>query len=53
MTRPGAADGTSPRAPREEVLAALEAVPDPEIPVITLADLGVLRAVETDEPVGR
>ncbi|PKZ41331.1 phenylacetate-CoA oxygenase subunit PaaJ [Kytococcus schroeteri] len=40
------------RAPVEEVLRALESVPDPEIPVITLADLGVLRSVEADEDRG-
>ncbi len=31
---------------REALWAALAAVPDPEIPVLTLADLGVLRSVE-------
>lgn len=31
---------------RAALLAALAAVPDPEIPVLTLADLGVLRSVE-------
>ncbi len=51
MTASGAAPGSS-RAAREEVLAALEAIPDPEIPVITLADLGVLRSVEADEEAG-
>jgi ring-1,2-phenylacetyl-CoA epoxidase subunit PaaD len=30
---------------RERALAALEAVTDPEIPVLTIADLGVLREV--------
>jgi ring-1,2-phenylacetyl-CoA epoxidase subunit PaaD len=29
--------------------AAAAAVPDPEIPVLTIADLGILRAVEVDE----
>lgn len=32
-----------------EVRAALDAVPDPEIPVISIADLGVLRDVCVDE----
>jgi ring-1,2-phenylacetyl-CoA epoxidase subunit PaaD len=31
-----------------EVRAALAAVPDPEIPVLTIEDLGVLREVEVD-----
>jgi len=31
---------------REALHAALAAVPDPEIPVLTLADLGVLRSIE-------
>ena len=33
----------------EEVRAVLEEVVDPEIPVLTIADLGILRAVELDE----
>ncbi len=32
--------------------AALAAVPDPEVPVVTIADLGILRAVEVDETTG-
>ena len=36
----------------EEVEAAVRAVPDPEIPVITLDDLGVIRFVEADEDAG-
>lgn len=32
----------------EHLRAALDAVVDPEIPVLTIADLGVLRAVEAD-----
>lgn len=31
---------------QEALYAALAAVPDPEIPVLTLADLGVLRSIE-------
>lgn len=31
-----------------DVRAAVEAVLDPELPVITIADLGILRAVEAD-----
>lgn len=40
------------RAPVREVVAAVEQIPDPEIPVITLADLGVLREVTPDEATG-
>jgi ring-1,2-phenylacetyl-CoA epoxidase subunit PaaD len=36
---------------RERVLAALEAVTDPEIPVLTIADLGILRDVSVDNDV--
>jgi ring-1,2-phenylacetyl-CoA epoxidase subunit PaaD len=38
---------TAPAADRAR--RAAEAVPDPELPMLTLADLGVLRAVEVDE----
>ncbi len=31
------------------VAQAISAVPDPEIPVISIADLGILRGVEVDE----
>ena len=31
---------------------AVRAIPDPEIPVITLDDLGMIRAVQVDEPGG-
>jgi ring-1,2-phenylacetyl-CoA epoxidase subunit PaaD len=33
----------------DRVWAALAEVPDPEIPVVSLVDLGVVRAVEVDE----
>ncbi len=33
----------------EQVRAAVEAVPDPEVPVLTIADLGVLRDVTLDD----
>jgi ring-1,2-phenylacetyl-CoA epoxidase subunit PaaD len=33
---------------RERAVAALEAVTDPEIPVLTIADLGILRDVSVD-----
>ncbi len=41
MTTDGAPD-------TERLLAAARAVPDPEIPVITLGDLGVVRDLRTD-----
>ena len=34
---------------RERALAALEAVTDPEIPVLTIADLGILREVSVHD----
>jgi ring-1,2-phenylacetyl-CoA epoxidase subunit PaaD len=36
---------------RERALAALEAVTDPEIPVLTIADLGILRGVSVHDGV--
>lgn len=36
----------------EEVEAAVRAVPDPEIPVISLDDLGVIRSFEADIDAG-
>ncbi len=35
---------------RDAVWAALETVPDPEIPVISVVELGIVRAVEIDGP---
>lgn len=32
--------------------AALAAIPDPEVPVVTIADLGILRLVDLDEAAG-
>jgi ring-1,2-phenylacetyl-CoA epoxidase subunit PaaD len=32
-----------------QVWAALEAIPDPEIPVVSLVDLGVIRSVDVEE----
>ena len=34
---------------RADVVAAVAAVPDPEIPVVTVEDLGILRETEVDE----
>jgi len=35
-----------------ELVAAVSAIPDPEVPVVTIADLGILRSVEVDEASG-
>lgn len=35
-----------------DVLAAVRAIPDPEIPVITIEGLGILRSAEVDEASG-
>ena len=49
LSRFGSADAASART-RDEVLAhawsVLESVPDPEIPVVSIRELGILRAVE-------
>ena len=43
-------DTASPRSPTaREVWAALAEIPDPEIPTISLVDLGVIREVEVDD----
>ena len=42
---PGAAAETGP----EELRAAVAAIPDPEVPVVTIEDLGILRDVLVDE----
>lgn len=34
---------------REEIYNILDQVPDPEIPVLTIADLGILRDVQVDD----
>lgn len=39
--------GPAPKAP---VAQAISDIPDPEVPVISIADLGILREVEVDEP---
>lgn len=43
---------TALRAAAAEVRAAVAAVPDPEVPVLSIADLGILRAVDVDEETG-
>ncbi len=40
------------RAPAAEVDAAVGAIPDPEVPVVSIADLGILRSVHLDEELG-
>ena len=35
-----------------ELVAAVSAIPDPEVPVVTIADLGILRSIEVDEASG-
>jgi ring-1,2-phenylacetyl-CoA epoxidase subunit PaaD len=40
--------GRKARALRERAYAALASVPDPEIPVLTIADLGILRDIRID-----
>ncbi|MES2137545.1 MAG: iron-sulfur cluster assembly protein, partial [Pseudomonadota bacterium] len=32
------------------IMAVLESVPDPEIPVLTITDLGIVRGIATDPP---
>ena len=52
MTSPatGASTGASPGTAAEDLRAAIAAIPDPEVPVITIEDLGILRQVLVDEP---
>lgn len=45
--RPGRRDGPPP-ATEAEVWALLSGIPDPEIPVISITDLGIVRAVALD-----
>ena len=32
------------------IMAVLETIPDPEIPVLTITDLGIVRGIEDDPP---
>ena len=43
---------TATRTATVQVVAAVEAIPDPEVPVLTIADLGILRSVTPDETTG-
>lgn len=45
-------DAARANAPPDELRRAVEAVTDPEIPVLTIADLGVLRDVTVDDSGG-
>jgi ring-1,2-phenylacetyl-CoA epoxidase subunit PaaD len=35
------------------LVEAISSIPDPEVPVVTIADLGILRSVHVDEAAGR
>ena len=35
---------------RAAIMAVLETIPDPEIPVLTITDLGIVRGIEDDPP---
>jgi len=35
---------------RTAIMAVLETIPDPEIPVLTITDLGIVRGIEDDPP---
>src|ERR687889_2698830 len=39
-----------PRIDEAAIMAVLETVPDPEIPVLTITDLGIVRAIAQDPP---
>jgi ring-1,2-phenylacetyl-CoA epoxidase subunit PaaD len=41
--------GAAPSLTRERALEVLEGVPDPEVPVISVVDLGIVREVVVDE----
>ena len=43
---------TTTRTAPVELEAAVGSIPDPEVPVITIADLGILRSVTADEATG-
>src|SRR5437016_12888818 len=39
-----------PRIDEGAIMAVLESVPDPEIPVLTITDLGIVRGIAHDPP---
>ena len=44
-----AASTTTASVAKSDLRAAIAAIPDPEVPVITIEDLGILREVQVDE----
>jgi ring-1,2-phenylacetyl-CoA epoxidase subunit PaaD len=46
---PSAAAPAGPRLSTDQVRARVDTVPDPELPMVTLADLGVIRSVREAE----
>jgi ring-1,2-phenylacetyl-CoA epoxidase subunit PaaD len=46
---PGAATGTEAGQGTGDLRAAIASIPDPEVPVLTIEDLGILREVQVDE----
>ncbi|HYO19762.1 MAG TPA: iron-sulfur cluster assembly protein, partial [Dermatophilaceae bacterium] len=44
-----AAETAAETATAADVRAAIAAIPDPEVPVLTIEDLGILREVQVDE----
>ena len=49
---PGGDVVTTTRTAPGELEAAVGSIPDPEVPVVTIADLGILRSVAADETTG-
>ena len=49
---PGGDVVTTTRTAPGELRAAVGSIPDPEVPVVTIADLGILRSVAADETTG-
>ena len=46
----GTGPGTGTKTGTADLRAAIAAIPDPEVPVVTIEDLGILREVVVDEP---
>jgi ring-1,2-phenylacetyl-CoA epoxidase subunit PaaD len=42
--------GVATRIDEAAIMAVLETVPDPEIPVLTITDLGIVRSIRDDPP---
>jgi ring-1,2-phenylacetyl-CoA epoxidase subunit PaaD len=45
-----AAASTAPRPSLEAIRAALATIPDPEVPVLSIVDLGIVRGIDWDAP---